>query len=344
MQKKLYAGRPCVRLDDGKVAKQNKGTFIWAALLHLGMNMWHDRMAPLKPVRDHLWFDENVWRDVTQAMHDVGMNMVVIDLGEGMAFKKHPELAVKGTWSQDKMRRELDRLRGLGLEPIPKLNFSSLHDAWLGEYQWMLSTPEYYQVVEDTIGEAIEVFGKPRFMHLGWDEEENGGLQQQYALRLERHGDLWWHDFLFTLKEVEKWGVRPWAWHAREFDEWTARCPKSVLTSHAYYGRTFDVNKVDCGRFISAEYLGPAIRRYQGLDKAGYDQIPCATTWVPTYYKEFNLRGNDVNFPLTVAHCRNVLSSERLKGFLMAPWVPTDAKNRNILLHSIDLVGQSMKI
>ena len=324
--------------------KKENDEFIWAALLHLGMNMWHDQKAPLKPVRDHLWFEEPVWRDVTQAMHDVGMNMIVIDLGEGMAFKKHPELAVKGTWPQDKMRRELDRLRGLGLEPIPKLNFSSIHDAWLGEYQWVLSTPEYYSVVEDTIGEAIAVFDKPRFMHLGWDEEENGGLQGEYDLRLERHGELWWHDFLFTVKQVEERGLRPWVWHARDFNEWTSRCPKNVLTSHAYYGRTFDFSKLDKARYLEPARTAQSIRRYQGLDKAGYDQIPCATTWVPWYYKDFNLKGNDVNFPLTVAHCRSVISPERLKGFLMAPWSPTDAKSREFLLHSIDIVGQSMKI
>ena len=318
--------------------KKEKDEFIWAALLHLGMNMWHDQKAPLEPVRDYLWFEEDVWRDVTQAMHDVGMNMVVIDLGEGMAFRKHPELAVKGTWSQDKMRRELDRLRGLGLEPIPKLNFSSLHDAWLGEYQWMLSTPEYYRVVEDTIGEAIEVFGKPRFMHLGWDEEENGRLQQRYDLWVERHGDLWWHDFFFTLRQVEERGVRPWVWHARDFKEWTARCPKNVMVSWAMYGRTYDVNKVDVAYHVDR------IPRYKGLDDAGYDQIPCATTWVPDYYSKYHIKQNDVNFPLTVAHCRRVISPERLKGFLMAPWMPTDSKNRDVLLHSIDLVVQSMKI
>ena len=323
---------------------EGKEPFIWAALLHLGMNMWHDQKAPLKPVRDYLWFDEAVWRDVTQKMHDVGMNMVVIDLGEGMAFKKHPELAVKGTWSQDKMRRELDRLRGLGLEPIPKLNFSSLHDAWLGEYQWMLSTPEYYRVVEDTINEAIDVFDKPRFMHLGWDEEESGGLQQKYELRIERHGDLWWHDFLFTLKLVEERGVRPWAWHARDFNEWISRCPKNVLLSHAYYGRTFNLDKVEKPRWAPPGYYVQLIRRYEWLDKAGYDQIPCATTWVPDYYALHHIKDNDVNFPLTVQHCRSVISPQRLKGFLMAPWMPTDEKNRAILLHSIDLVGQSMLI
>ncbi len=317
---------------------KKKDEFIWAALLHLGMNMWGDQKAPLKPVCDHLRFDEPVWREVTQAMHDIGMNMIVIDLGEGMEFKKHPELAVKGTWSQDKMRRELDRLRGLGLEPIPKLNFSTLHDAWLGEYQWMISTPEYYRVVEDTIAEAIDVFDRPRFMHLGWDEEEVGSLQQRFELMIERHSDLWWHDFLFTLKQVEDRGVRPWVWHARDFDEWVARCPKNVLASWAMYGRTYNVDKVDVVRHVKM------IPRFKGLDDAGFDQIPCATTWIPNYYAKYHLKNNDVNFPLTVQHCRNTLSPERLKGFLMAPWTSTQFSRREFLLRSIDIVGQSMKI
>ena len=127
-------------------------------------------------------------------------------------------------------------------------------------------------------------------------------------------------------------------WHARDFKEWTSRCPKDVIASWAMYGRTYDVNKVDVERHKEM------ILRYKGLDDAGYDQIPCGTTWVPDHYAKYHVKQNDVNFPLTVAHCRSVISPKRLKGFLMAPWMPTDSKNRDILLHSIDLVGQSMKI
>ena len=41
------------------------------------------------------------------------------------------------------MRKELDRMRALGLEPLPKLNFSTCHDAWLKDYHRMISTPQY---------------------------------------------------------------------------------------------------------------------------------------------------------------------------------------------------------
>jgi hypothetical protein len=54
-----------------------------------------------------------------------------------------------------------------------------------------------------------------------------------------------------------------------------------------------------------------------------------------------------VNFPLTVAHCRSVISPKRLKGFLMAPWSSAwPAKGCTTIeqsyLKSIDLVRAAM--
>ncbi len=72
-----------------------------------------------------------------------GLTTVFMDLGEGMAYPSHPELAVPGTWSVEKMQKELARMRSLGLEPLPKLNFSTCHDAWLKDYHRMISTPQY---------------------------------------------------------------------------------------------------------------------------------------------------------------------------------------------------------
>ena len=70
------------------------------------------------------------------------------------------------------MRAEVKRLREMGLEPIPKLNFSTCHDTWLGPYARMVSTPKYYEVAKDLIAETIELFDKPRLFHLGMDEED----------------------------------------------------------------------------------------------------------------------------------------------------------------------------
>ena len=284
--------------------------FIWGALLHMGTNMWSDvpvkEWGALTPEQlllvcqaDHLRFDEAVWQTLTQRMKTAGMNLVVIDLGEALQYQSHPELSVKGSWPIDKFRAELARLRAMGLEPIPKLNFSTAHDTWLKEYSRQVSTPAYYKVCADMIREVCAIFDKPRFFHLGYDEE-TAGNQSQYSYAVVRQGELWWHDFLFFVKELEGQGVRPWIWsdyYWNRPEEFLNRMPKSVLQSNWYYGSAFEPEKEKC------------VKAYLDLDKAGFDQVPTGSNW-----------SNDVNFKGTVGFCKKSLAPERLKGFLMAPW------------------------
>jgi hypothetical protein len=284
--------------------------FMWGALLHMGVNMWSDiPVASWGPYQgedlklvcqaDHLRFDETVWRALTARMKAAGMNLVVIDLGEALQYESHPELAVKGSWTIERFRKELARLRGMGLEPIPKLNFSTAHDTWLKEYGRQVSTPVYYKVCADMIREVCAIFDKPRFFHLGYDEE-TAGHQAKYSMAIIRQGELWWRDFLFFVKQVEDQGVRPWIWsdyywnHPEEFLD---RMPKSVLQSNWYYGATFEPEKQK------------RVKTYLDLDKAGFEQVPAGSNW-----------SNDVNFKGTVGFCKENLVPERLKGFLQAPW------------------------
>jgi len=301
----LAAGWPAVG-----AAPVVRPPFIWGALLHMGTNMWSDvpvkNWGAFKPeelhlvcAADHLRFDEAVWRTLTQRMKTAGMNLVVIDLGEALQYQSHPELSVKGSWPIDKFRAELARLRSLGLEPIPKLNFSTAHDTWLKEYGRQVSTPAYYRVCADMIREVCAIFDQPRFFHLGYDEE-TAAHQSQYSYVVVRQGELWWHDFLFFVKEVERQGVRPWIWsdyYWNHPEEFLSRMPKSVLQSNWYYGAAFEPAKQ---KYVQA---------YLDLDKAGYDQVPTGSNW-----------SNDVNFQGTVGFCQKNLAPDHLKGFLMAPW------------------------
>ena len=86
------------------------------------------------------------------------------------------------------MKEEIARLKGLGLEPIPKLNFSACHDAWLKDYSRMIATPEYYKVCADVIHDTCEIFGNPRLFHLGWDEERMGA-QRKSRYAVSRQGE-----------------------------------------------------------------------------------------------------------------------------------------------------------
>jgi hypothetical protein len=263
-----------------------------------------------------------VWQALTARMAEAKMNLVVIDLGEALQYESHPELAVKGSWPVARFRKELARLRAMGLEPIPKLNFSTAHDTWLKEYGRQVSTPVYYKVCADMIREVCAIFDKPRFFHLGYDEE-TAGHQTKYSYAVVRQGDLWWHDFLFFVKEVEALGVRPWIWsdyHWNHPAEFLNRMPKSVLQSNWYYGASFDAAK--------QKY----VQTYIDLDKAGFDQVPTGSNW-----------STDVNFKGTVEFCKKNVAPERLKGFLMAPWFFTlpewKEKNLQAIAQVAEVIG-----
>ena len=138
---------------------------IWGTLLHLGSNMWDDflrgpdelakcareelqRPNPKGPdnrysqYRSYLRCQDDLWRKAVDHVAKCGMNTLFIDLGEGMEYPSHPELKVAGTWSVEKMRKELERIRALGLEVVPKLNFSTCHDSWLKVFPFSLLIKE----------------------------------------------------------------------------------------------------------------------------------------------------------------------------------------------------------
>jgi hypothetical protein len=268
------------------------------------------------------------------------MNTAVVDVGEGIVLPSHPELSVKGSWTPEKMRREIEFMKSHGIEAIPKLNFSTLHDAWLGDVQYEVSTPRYYQVCAEVIKDVAEIFGRPRLFHIGMDEESDLGLQGNYDMMIIRQGALYWNDVNFLADEVEKYGSRAWmfgddAWFRQE--SFYANFPKRILLSNWFYGRSF--------RKAEKPWQPPRMNSYREFDEHGFDQVPTATNWYPGYlYKDKGIKSNDVNFPLTVAHCRQTVSPQRLKGFMMTTWAKTLPENFDFISHAIDLVGQSMII
>lgn len=223
------------------------------------------------------------------------------------------------------MRKELARLRGMGLEPIPKLNFSTTHDSWLKDYQRMVSTSTYYKVCADVIKDAIEIFDRPRFFHLGYDEE-TAGHQSTHLMAITRQGELWWHDFLWFVKQVENQGVRPWIWsdyywnHQKEF---LSRMPRSVLQSNWYYGAAFETAK-DMSRV--------RVQTYIDLDKAGFDQVPTGSNW-----------SCETNFADTLRFCRAHCAPERLKGMMMAPWQRTISIHHDKSVAALDLLETAIR-
>ena len=230
--------------------------------------------------------------------------MIVMDIGEAIRFDCCPELAIEGAWSKERAKEEIARLRSMGFEVIPKLNFSTCHDEWMGIYSRMVSTPQYYRVVKDIIKECAELFDTPRFFHIGMDEE---GIecQTKYSMAVIRQGDLWWHDFNFICDCVREAGCRPWIWADYIWDHeeiFLERMPKDVLLSNWYYG--------DFPEDYSAS--NRCIRAYQLLAEHGFDQIPTGSNW-----------GMDGNLQKTAEFSRRHFNDEHLLGFLQTIWKST---------------------
>ncbi len=278
--------------------------------------MWADRTQDelsygYNGKETYLKCDEEVWDECVKYAAECGFNAVVIDLGDGVKYKSHPEIAIEGAWSVEKLKQKLQQIRDLGMEPIPKLNFSTSHDAWLGEYHRMISTKIYYDVVKDLIDEVIEIFEKPTYFHLGCDEER---VEEQSAVNAYfscfRRGKLLWDDLNFYFDCVRKHGVIPWIWSDHFWynrEEFIANVSKDVILSPWYYDNMY-------GSDVPADTpLRPLmLQGFKAMADEGYNQIPCGSNcWRASAIRQL------------MYYVTEQTGGKGIQGFLLAPWERT---------------------
>ena len=288
---------------------------LFGILLHLSRNMWSDKAEADVPYgcsfrEDSLSLDQDTWDEVIRYAAECGFNAILIDLGDGIKYKTHPEIAIEGAWETEKLKAALEKIRALGMTPLPKLNFSATHDAWLGKYQRMVGTEPYYQVCKDLIDEVIELFDKPDYFHLGLDEERGEEVYNSNDFTCYRKGKLLWNDIRFYLDCVRKQGVAPWIW-ADNFlyypEEFLNRIPKDVILSSWYYYNIY-------GTDIPGDHpLRNTMKEsYKKLAQEGYLQVPCGSNvWRASATDHL------------MKHVSEVTEGKGICGFLSAPWYPT---------------------
>ena len=298
---------------------------MWAYLIHLSEHMWDDEFSPARGSYLSKMYTPNnntdfkVWDEVIKYLAECKYTTVLVDVGDAIKYESHPEISAPNAWDKDFIKKKLDEIRALGMTPIPKLNFSTGHDAWLKKYARMVSTPEYYQVCEDTISEVCELFDSPELFHIGFDEERPYFLRNREMV-ITRGDALWWHDLNLIAKLCEKNGARPWVWSDycwAKMDKFTQNMSREVLQSNWFYG-TFKDYTPEQIKTMPEQYL--AIAAYEELDKHGFEQVPTSSTWE-----------NEHNTRQTVAFGKDKLT-KNLRGFMTAPWVFTTELSKYRLL------------
>ena len=328
------AAAGCAGIPEAAATRPAQGRFVWGDLLHLGMNMWCDweNPAPLSygweetVIRwpsDKVRADLSVWKDWTDAMARERLNLAVIDLGEALVYPSHPELAAKGAFTPERMREEIRRLRALGIEAVPKLNFSGGHNRWLNEYRPLMGTERYRRICAEIIADVCEIFDRPRFFHIGYDEE-TAGHQSRFQHVIVRRGDVWWRDFLSVVEAVEKNGSRAWCfsdmiWHYR--DEFLKRMPKSVVQCPWHY-------KPD-------EKHPEYVQSLEDMLSAGYEMIPDVGTFST---KSQDAIGTGEGERL-LKRFINDYPRKQLLGFLLCSWARPVPYHRTKGLKSIEFFG-----
>jgi hypothetical protein len=304
----------------------------WSNFFQFSYNSYSDFVPegghhnPENPELSHapqLRWDQHLWEDLTKQIVDAGGNQVIFSLGDGIRYDSHPEIAVDGAWTPGEMKAEIQRLKALGLTLVPKLNFSTGHDLWLGGYHRMVSTPVYYEVCSDLIAEVIDIFDNLPYFHLGYDEE-TWYHQTWYEYVVLRQHDLWWRDFLWFVDQVESRGSRPWIWsdyiwdHTDRFLDLT---PKSVIRSNWYYRENFDLGferQTLAEKGVDLDEP-PGDRRtqtgslyaYLDLESGQYDQVPAGSIDVC-----------ETNFPDTIPFVQQHIPASRVLGFMQTTWHP----------------------
>ena len=138
--------------------------------------------------------DESEWYAAAKQLSDDGFNAVVIDVADGFVYPSHPELAAKGAWNDKTFKAEIGRLRDLGLEPIPCLDFSSGRCAWIGK---AVGSAECRALCVQLIEDVRKVFGRARFFQVaadGWKLDERKALRD--AVMSSGYGSCpWFRDY-----------------------------------------------------------------------------------------------------------------------------------------------------
>ena len=253
-------------------------------------------------------FDLDLGLEIIEVMAEVGLNLLVIDCADGVAYKSHPELARKYTVPMEHLEALVQCAAEHEIEVVPKLNFAQSHyhhhNDWFRPHNELFDNEEYWQRAFQIIDELIEVCRPPRFFHVGMDEDHRRAHSQYIeAIRTLREG-------------LAERGLRTVIWNdSSHGGRALVHAEKSLAAEKAIPKEIIQV---------VWDYRSPQPEIIRRLAKEGFD------VW-----------GAPGGTPEMVSAWRQDLIRHGGKGLLLTRWVPCQRSNRSQFMSLLQTAGRA---
>lgn len=140
--------------------------------------------------------DLELFRRYARLLARYKFNTLILENSGAIKLDKHPEAWWSDGFSKDEIRTLISDFKDLGFEVIPQLNSFGHVDEWLGaepgeidsyhladlfstaEYHDTLNpcNPRVYDILFDCYNEMLDVYGNPKYFHMGLDEARRRGF------------------------------------------------------------------------------------------------------------------------------------------------------------------------
>ena len=262
--------------------------------------VWCKRKAREKP------FELEVALELVDAMADAGLNLLVVDCGDGVRYRSHPETARRYTVPMRQLRKLADRAGRRGIEFVPKLNFSRSpyhhHNDWMRPHAAPYGRGDWSTAFE-FIDELIGVCRPRRFFHVGMDEDHDRSHEQYSAAVRELRKGLKQRKLRTVI-----WNDSMLSWAGGQVYAEKCRCAEPKIPRDVVH--------------VLWNYSGTNRKVLRRVIGEGFD------VW--------GAPGRD---PDKVRECRDALLSLGGAGILLTRWAPCRRGNRAALLRLIRELG-----
>ena len=131
-------------------------------------------------------FDLGLAMEIADELAGAGFNALLVGVSDGVRYKSHPEFRRKYSVPMKQLETLCKHARSLGLEIIPKLNFSrsaiNRHNDWMlaPKENWYVHFDDdyYWKTGFEAIDEVIAACRPKRFFHVGMDEDHDRSYTQ----------------------------------------------------------------------------------------------------------------------------------------------------------------------